>query len=606
MVYDGEREVEQMFVSDAVKAAGELSLDVLGLPFGTDRQGQVFDRNTDIGLEPGDEVPALYYHGFAERAAKSVKRLGKAIYKGASDAGHMFRVELDSAHEKARAVYDAAVAGKARASSDSSTHLVRPHGIVGKPGRVSSWPIFALSLMDAETGDAAVNPRAVAMAAAKALINQIEDEDAGADAAKGGKPFNYKNRERLLAMKATLDEMLSQIDEADMPSAQTETVQQESIVFSGGTAAKGEPMSEEIKNETQADPIAEIRAELAAAKADFARLNEEIVKAQRPGFNLNLGAQPDTTAAKAEEAAKAFERFIRTGDLAAKATMNEGTAGEGGYLVPTAYSNTLVTAINEASILRRAGARVITVNGTNSFRIPGLTNSTTAAIITAESTSFSQIEPTITEVEFVPYKLTAQSNATDELLADSRIDVLGQVLQPDAVNRFIKAENTFFATGTGTGQPQGVMVGGTVGVTAAATNAITADEVIDTFHSLATEYRDNAVWLMNDATLKVIRKFKENGSTGAYLWQPALSAGQPSTILGRPVYTLSTVATIATAKNVIAFGDMSYYYIADFAGITFRRLVERYADIGQVGFQWYKRLDANVMLGAAIKYLRTA
>jgi len=596
-----------MFETSAVKAAGGWALDVLGLPFGVDRQGQVFDRNTDIGLEPGDEVPALYYHGFAERAAKSVKRLGTAVYKGVSDAGHMFRVELDSAHEKARTVYDAAVAGKARASSDSSTHLVRPHGIVGKPGRVSSWPIFALSLMDAETSEAAVNPRAVAMAAAKALIDQIEDEVSGADdAAKAGKTFNEKNRERLLAMKATLDEMLSQIDEADMPSAQTETVQQDSIVFSDAPAAKGEPMSEEIKNETQPDAIAELRAELAATKADFAKLNEEIVKAQRPSFNLNLGAQPDTTAAKAEEAAKAFERFIRTGDRAAKAAMNEGTAGEGGYLVPTAYSNTLVTAINEASILRRAGARVITVNGTNSFRIPGLTNSTTAAIITAESTGFSQIEPSITEVEFVPYKLTAQSNATDELLADSRIDVLGQVLQPDAVNRFIKAENTYFATGTGTGQPQGVMIGGSIGVTAAATNAITADEIIDTYHSLATEYRENAAWLMNDATLKVIRKFRENGSTGAYLWQPALSQGQPSTILGRPVYTLSTVDTIATGKKVAAFGDMSYYYIADFAGITFRRLVERYADIGQVGFQWYKRLDANVMLSSAIKYLKCA
>lgn len=600
-----------MFERSAVKAAEGMSLDVLGLPFGTDRQGQVFDASTDIGLSVGDTIPALYYHGFAERAAKSVKRLGEAIYQGATDAGHMFKVKLDAAHEKAQAVYDAAVAGKARASSDSSAHLVRPHGIVGKPGRVTSWPIFALSLMDAETSDAAINPRAVAMAAAKAVIEEIEIEDAaGEEALKAGKTFNAKNRERLLAMKATLDEMLSQIDSQDVPSDGTmndASMRSEAIVFSDAkpTAKSEEKMSEEIKNEAPTTPAAPAVDEIGAIKAELKKLNDALIEAQRPTFAINKGAHADTPAAKAEVAAKAFEQFIRFGDASAyKAAMNEGTAGEGGYLVPTSYSNQLVTAINERSVLRTAGARVLTVGGTNSFRVPTLTNSSTAAIITAESTSYSQIEPSVGEVEFVPYKLTAQSNATEELLADSRIDVLNQVLAPDAINRFIKAENTYFATGTGTGQPQGVMVGGTVGVTSASSSAITADEIIDTYHSLAAEYRPNAVWLMNDATLKVIRKFRENASTGAYLWQPGLAQGQPDTILGRPVYTLSTVDTIATGKKVIAFGDMSYFWIADFAGLQFRRLVERYADIGQVAFQWYKRVDSNVMLSAAIKYLK--
>ena len=184
--------------------------------------------------------------------------------------------------------------------------------------------------------------------------------------------------------------------------------------------------------------------------------------------------------------------------------------------------------------------------------------------------------------------------------------MFSQVLAPDAVNRFIKAENSDFAMGGGSSAPQGVMIGGQVGVTAAATNAITADEIIDTYHSLKNEYRGRAVWLMNDATLKVIRKFRESGTTGAFLWQPGLAQGQPDTILGRPVYTLSTVDTIATAKKVIAFGDMSYYTIADFGGLSFQRLNERYADIGQIGFRWYKRMDANVMLAEAIKYLKLA
>ena len=587
-----------MFEESAVKAAGEWELDVLGLPFGADRQGQVFDRSTDIGLSEGDEVPALYYHGFAERAAKSVKRLGTAIYKGMTDAGHMFRVKLDSAHEKARDVYEAAKAGTARASSDSSAHLVRPHGIVGKPGKVSAWPIFALSLMDAETADAAINPRAVAMAAAKALFEEVESESAtGADdAAKAGKTFNAKNRERLLAMKATLDEMLAQIDMEQNDS------QSAAIIYDGSAqAAKGESIMEENKQEVQTQPD-----ELAAVKAQIADLEKRLVEAQRPSFNINTGKGKDSGEAVAESAAKAFELYMRTGDKSALKAANETTNADGGFLVPRGYSNELVTAINEGSILRRAGARVLNVSGTNSFRVPTMTNATTAAVIKAESTSFSEEYPTIGEVEFTPFKYTALSLATDELLADSRLDVFNQVLAPDAANRFVKAENTDFATGNGSSAAQGITVGASVGITAAATNAITADEIIDTFHSLKTEYRDRAVWIMNDATLKVIRKYRENGTTGAYLYENALANGTPATLMGRPVFTLSTMPSIATGNKAIVFGDLSYYWIADFGGLSFVRLNERYSDIGQIGFRWYKRMDANVMLSEAIKCLRLA
>lgn len=584
-----------MFENSAVKAVGEMVLEVLGLPFGTDRQGQVFDKSTDIGLTQGDEIPALYYHGFAERAAKSVKRLGRAVYSGVTDAGHMFRVTLDAAHEKAQDVYDAAKAGAARASSDSSAHLVRPHGIVGKPGHVSAWPIFALSLMDAETANAAVNPRAVAMAAAKALFEEVDAEDSGEDAAKAGKTFNAKNRERLKAMKATLDEMLMQIDDEE------KNKQGDAVVYDGASAAKGDIV--EDNKTAEAVPQTD---EMSAVKAQIADLEKRLVEAQRPAFNINTGKGSDSADAKADIAAKAFEQYMRFGDVSAIKAANETTAADGGYLVPRSYSNDLVTSINEGSVLRTAGARVLNISGTNSFRIPTMTNATTAAIIKAESTSFSEEYPTIGEVEFTPFKYTALSLATDELLADSRIDVFNQVLAPDAVNRFIKAENADFATGGGTTAPQGVMIGGQVGVTAAATNAITADEIIDTYHSLKNEYRGRAVWLMNDATLKVIRKFRESGTTGAFLWQPGLAQGQPDTILGRPVFTLSTVDTIATTKKVIAFGDMSYYTIADFGGLSFQRLNERYADIGQIGFRWYKRMDANVMLAEAIKYLKLA
>ncbi len=73
--------------------------------------------------------------------------------------------------------------------------------------------------------------------------------------------------------------------------------------------------------------------------------------------------------------------------------------------------------------------------------------------------------------------------------------------------------------------------------------------------------QENAVFIMNDATVKLIRKLKDN--TGQYLWQPALTAGTPDTILNRPVYMSSFAPLAEGGALAIAFGDFSYYWIAD-------------------------------------------
>ena len=90
------------------------------------------------------------------------------------------------------------------------------------------------------------------------------------------------------------------------------------------------------------------------------------------------------------------------------------------------------------------------------------------------------------------------------------------------------------------------------------------------------------MWVLNDSTIKAIRKLKD--SNGQYLWQPSLTAGTPDTILGRPVRTSAYMPAIAASAKTIAFGDFSYYWIADRQGRSFKRLNELYAANGQVGF----------------------
>lgn len=167
-----------------------------------------------------------------------------------------------------------------------------------------------------------------------------------------------------------------------------------------------------------------------------------------------------------------------------------------------------------------------------------------------------------------------------------------------------KEEEAFFI-GDGTGKPTGIFnaIGGAqLGVTAASATAITLDEIMDLFYSLKSPYRKNSVFVMNDATVKAIRKLKDGN--GQYIWQASITAGTPDTILNRPVKTSAYVPTIASAAKSIAFGDFSYYWVADRQGRAFKRLNELYAAIGQVGFMATQRVDGKLILPEAIKVLQ--
>ena len=107
---------------------------------------------------------------------------------------------------------------------------------------------------------------------------------------------------------------------------------------------------------------------------------------------------------------------------------------------------------------------------------------------------------------------------------------------------------------------------------------------------------------MNDDTVKTIRKMKDNN--GQYIWQPSVQAGQPDRILNCPVYTSPFMPSMAASNKPVLFGDFNYYWIADRQGRTFKRLNERYADMGQVGFLASKRVDGKLVLPEAIKVLK--
>ena len=278
-----------------------------------------------------------------------------------------------------------------------------------------------------------------------------------------------------------------------------------------------------------------------------------------------------------------------------------GTDSEGGYLVPEEYENTLVEALEEENIFRKLANVINTSSGDR--KIPVVASKGSASWVDEEGT-ISDSDDAFSQVSIGAYKLGTLIKVSNELLNDSAFNLESYISKEFARRIGSKEEEAFF-TGNGTGKPIGIFNatgGAEIGVTTASSTSITADEVIDLFYSLKAPYRKKAVWILNDATVKAIRKLKDKNDN--YLWQPALTAGTPDTILGRPVYTSSYVPTIAAGAKTIAFGDFSYYWIADRQGRIFKKLNELYAATDQTGFVTTQRVDGKLVLPEAIKVLQ--
>ena len=277
-----------------------------------------------------------------------------------------------------------------------------------------------------------------------------------------------------------------------------------------------------------------------------------------------------------------------------------GTDSEGGYLVPDEYERTLVEELEEENIFRQLANVIQTSSGDR--KIPVVASKGTASWIDEEG-AYTESDDSFAQVSIGAYKLGTMIKVSEELLNDSVFDLESYIAREFARRIGTKEEEAFF-TGDGTGKPLGILAasgGAETGVTAASATAVTADELMDLFYSLKSPYRKNAVWILNDSTIKAIRKLKDNN--GQYLWQPSLVAGTPDTILGRPVKTSAYMPAIAAGAKTIAFGDFSYYWIADRQGRSFKRLNELYAANGQVGFLGSQRVDGKMILPEAVKVL---
>ena len=274
-----------------------------------------------------------------------------------------------------------------------------------------------------------------------------------------------------------------------------------------------------------------------------------------------------------------------------------GTDSEGGYLVPDEFEHTLVEALEEENFFRSIATVIRTSSGDR--KIPVVATKGTASWIDEEG-AYPESDDSFGQVSIGAYKVATMLKVSDELLNDSVFDLEAYISKEFGRRIGAKEEEAFF-TGDGKGKPTGIFNaagGASDGVTTAAAG-ITFDDVMDLFYAVKSPYRKKAVWVLNDTTVKALRKLKDNN--GNYIWQPSVQAGQPDMILNRPYHTSAYVPEVAAGAKVMAFGDFSYYWIADRQGRSFKRLNELFAANGQVGFLASQRVDGKLILSEAVK-----
>ena len=309
--------------------------------------------------------------------------------------------------------------------------------------------------------------------------------------------------------------------------------------------------------------------------------------------------------------AKAFSSYLRKGKSGVtpeeRKYLSSTSDSDGGVIVSSEMGTMIITKLAETSKFRPR-ATVFNMT-TGAMDVPAISDMDDPSVI-GEGATMTEIDVSenFGKVTFVPKKLGVIFTLPRELLEDAVMNI-EQFLTTNFARRFTVKEEGFFLNGTGSYEPLGILEAGfgTHDIETATSGNIIADDLVDIPLMLAEEYRSNAAWIMPTSTMQQIVKLRtrEGGAaTGQYLWQPSFAAGKPGTIQGYPVIESARFPTpTADGNPILAFGDLSTYFIADRVNLEVRRLEELYALQDKIGILMRRRVDGTPTNKNAFKML---
>lgn len=352
--------------------------------------------------------------------------------------------------------------------------------------------------------------------------------------------------------------------------------------------------------EAEAAELAEIRDNVRKIVSHL-KLSEDIDELDRACGSGNNKEEEKMTRAKENETRElnieerdrqAFENYIRGYAFHERAGELTPASGSAGALIPTTIVNYIIRKVYDiCPILERS--QKFKVKG--KLEVPYYPYDSNN-ITVAYQEEFVQLESSSGKFSSVPldgFLAGCLTKISRSLINNSQIDITAFVVDEMsyAIKRFIEHEMLI-----GTTSPTPKVLGLselTNGITAAAANAITADEIVKLHDSIKDEFQSNAIWIMSPQTRTALRLLKS--STGYYLLNDDVSTPFGTSLLGKPIYVSDNMPNIATGNTVIYYGDMRGLATKFSEEINIEVLRERYADEHAIGVIGWFEFDSRVI-----------
>jgi len=272
----------------------------------------------------------------------------------------------------------------------------------------------------------------------------------------------------------------------------------------------------------------------------------------------------------------------------------------GGYLTaPEKFVAELISDVNN-EVFIRSKARVITGDMNTKYTFPRRTNRMARAQWRRERDAPTK-DTTLAygRAELVPERLKAEILVGEDLLnAQGGINADKEVRSEMAYS-FGQAEEYASLLGTGAGEPLGVFVASSEGISTtrdiATYNTATQihpDNLKKAKYSLKAQYLRKAEWLFHRDVMFEISILKDGVNN--YLLQPGLRPGDGELLLDRPINVSEFApSTIAASQYVYILGDFSKYYIVEVKSVKIKLLQEKYAESDEVAYLGKRFIDGK-------------
>jgi HK97 family phage major capsid protein len=403
-----------------------------------------------------------------------------------------------------------------------------------------------------------------------------------------------------------------------LESRASELVEKASTDASSDVKSFMDEVEKEIKPEIERlkaeRALKEREEEVKALSAKVTTLDEVINDLKKPIGPFHIGRTDGKSVTADEESpyagddAKSFYNDIRLaskGDGAARErlmsaaggkAMTEGTAAQGGYLVEKQIERQIVEVRESDNVLRGLCSKLNIT--TNELQLDQLTLGTSAGWVAELATKpegTSMAKSTVSATVFTAAGLATVSN---QLLADSN-PAVDRLVTADLAKRLVALEETAFISGSGTGQPLGLLNTPGLGATTLASTTVAddgglLDSILDAIAQVQTNHGEPNAILMHPRTWTRVLKAKD--AQGAYMVGPD-SIQSPRTtnksIFGYRVVTSNRVPTnlgAGTNESRVIVGDFSEALILDRQGITVDESPHVYFTSNQTVFRAEQRV----------------